>query len=77
LVRPTICERIGELRCEHSQLLQTARELANALYATPELPDFSARREEVAQFLAMLRRHHAKEVDVVFESFWVDLGVGD
>ena len=77
VTRPTNCQRVAELRCEHSQLLQMAKDLAESLYAASEPPDFSVRREQAARFLAMLRRHHAAEVDLVFECFWVDLGVGD
>ena len=39
--------------------------------------DFAALRREATALLNALRQHHAAEVDLIYECFWVDIGVGD
>lgn len=77
LTRPTVANRLAQLRYEHSRLLEMAAELCSCLEPDGGLPDYSSLRSQAAEFLTALRRHHAAEVDLVFECFWTDLGVGD
>jgi hypothetical protein len=34
-------------------------------------------RADAAKFLSAIRRHHGWEVDLIYECFWLDIGVGD
>jgi hypothetical protein len=77
LSRVPIPARVTQLREEHHQLLEMAQKLADDLRKSESLPDFMSLRQEAAQFLTLLRRHHASEVDLIYECFWLDIGVGD
>jgi hypothetical protein len=76
LAAPGAAARVDELRAEHSQLIQAARSLAEGLTADTAV-DFHALRREASRLLAAMRQHHAAEVDLIFECFWTDIGVGD
>ena len=77
LTCPPVSRRISELRHEHSRLLQMAEDLCLALQPRDLTPDFTALRLQATEFLNLLRQHYGAEVDLVFECFWTDLGVGD
>lgn len=77
LTCPPVARRIADLREDHSRLLQMAEDLCRCLEPGESLPDFSALRNQAAEFLNVLRQHHATEVDLVLECFWTDIGVGD
>jgi hypothetical protein len=51
--------------------------LEQRLSADEKTCDYEALRHEAASFLSLLRQHHAREVDLIFECFWTDIGVGD
>ena len=53
------------------------QELARSFGADTNSLEFTDLRRESASFLAKLRQHHAEEVDLIYESFWTDIGVGD
>ena len=45
-------------------------DLCQALAGVSQTPGFAAVRDRAAALLAALRRHHALEVDLIFEAFW-------
>ena len=77
LSRGGIPVRVAGLRREHEILLEQARRLTENLRQPYPLPDFVSLRREAEELLAALRQHHAREVDLIFECFWLDIGVGD
>jgi hypothetical protein len=76
-VQPAVAARIAELRQDHRRLLSLCADLCQAVSNGGKMPDFAAVRGQAAELLAALRRHHAFEVDLIFEAFWTDIGVGD
>lgn len=77
LSQGSIPARVEKLRLDHVGLLQKIRQLRSDLETTSDLPDFARLRREAEVLLAAIRRHYSSEVDLVFECFWLDLGVGD
>lgn len=77
LTRPCVVARVAELRQEHQRLLEQAQSLEDGLRPCKENHDFAALRAEAAKFLTAIRRHHAWEVDLIYECFWLNIGVGD
>ena len=76
LAAPGAAARIDELRGEHSHLILSARGLEEGL-ANQADGDVNALRREAARLLTAMHQHHAAEVDLIFECFWTDIGVGD
>jgi hypothetical protein len=77
LVNPRTADLVAKLRNEHCLLLDSARELEQSFSADENLRSYESLRREAADFLSRIRQHHAREVDLVYESFWTDIGVGD
>ena len=77
ITRPRIAARVEALRQEHRALLQQLNTLREGLVPQSATHDFSALRRQAEQFLSAIRRHHALEVDLIYECFWLDIGVGD
>jgi len=77
LSRGAVPARVEKLRREHEQLLEHAKRLVQRIQNGEQLPDFAAIRREAADFLAAVRHHYSKEVDLIYECFWLDIGVGD
>lgn len=77
LAQGSVPARVAKLRGEHDQLLEQAQRLTQHLRSLDPLPDFATLRSEAAELLSALRRHHASEVDLIYECFWLDIGVGD
>jgi hemerythrin-like domain-containing protein len=77
--RPTLVHRVERLRREHADLLQQARALQGQIeqYGEQELPNFRDIRQRATWLLNALRHHRAAETDLIFESFFVDIGVVD
>jgi len=75
--RPEVALRIDELRNEHKCLEEFITSLSRSLLREVPVVEFAATRKYAAELLTGLRSHHAKEVDLIFECFWTDLGVGD
>jgi hemerythrin-like domain-containing protein len=78
-LRPTLLRRVERLRQEHADLVQQSEALAQRI---SHCNDGDARdchdiRQRAAWLLTALRHHQAVENDLVFESFYTDLGVGD
>jgi len=79
LTRPTLIRTVERLRGEHVDLLQQTEALRSQLAhrGTGEPARFSDVRQQAARLLEALRHHQAREVDVIFESFFTDIGAGD
>jgi hypothetical protein len=77
LATPRVAERVDSLRREHGELMERLSRLERGLEPSPQPADFSSLRREADALLTALRRHHALEVDLIFECFWTDIGVGD
>lgn len=93
LSRPAIVRRVERLRREHADLLQQANDLQRrverlcsvewtayeACLADEVLddPDAADIRLPTAQLLSALRSHQAHESDLIFETFYTDIGAGD
>ena len=76
-VRPHHAEAVERLRREHEELCRLADDLETSVATDAEVPDFASIRAESADLLLASRRHHEREVDLIFEAFWTDIGVGD
>jgi hypothetical protein len=93
LTRPAIVRRVERLRREHADLLQQANDLqrrverlssaewtAYEAYLADEVlddPDAADIRRQAVQLLNALRSHQAHEADLIFETFYTDIGAGD
>jgi hypothetical protein len=86
LARPNLARRVGQLRREHADLLQQANALQRRVEEfwcvewTTEMdgcPDTADIRQQAARLLSALRDHHAREADLIFETFYTDIGAGD
>ena len=87
LTRPAVVRRVERLRREHADLLQQASDLLRrverlgrveqATEGAGERPDAADIRQQAAQLLNALRSHQAQEVDLIFETFYTDIGAGD
>lgn len=77
--RPTLLHRVDRLRQQHADLLQQARSLQEQVlhHGDGEVPDFRDIRQRAMWLLNALRHHQAQETDLIFESFYTDIGVGD
>jgi len=67
------------LRQEHADLLQQTKALRQRLadYGAEETLDFQDIRQRSTWLLNALRHHQATETDLIFESFWTDIGTVD
>jgi hypothetical protein len=83
---PTLARRVDRLRREHADLLQQAGALERRVeefwcveWTTEgeDRPDTADIRQRAARLLAALRDHQAHEADLIFETFYTDIGAGD
>lgn len=78
---PHVAQRVERLRKDHARLLQQASSLQEQLEqfwcVEWTTPDFGAIRKQAADLLRALRKHQAQEADLIFETFYIDIGVGD
>lgn len=86
LTCPTLARRVEQLRREHADLMQQAGALqrrveecwcvewAPGVDGRPETADV---REQAARLLSALRDHQAHEADLIFETFFTDIGASD
>lgn len=77
LVSTGAATRVLDLRAEHSHLLAAAQRLDQHLNSHGQTVDFQSLRGEAAALLTALKQHNANEVDLILETFWTDIGVGD
>jgi hemerythrin-like domain-containing protein len=79
LTRPTLVRNVERLRREHVDLIQQAEALRRqvAHYGPEELPAYASIRQQAARLLEAIRHHQAREVDLIFESLFTDIGAGD
>jgi hypothetical protein len=79
LARPTLVRRVERLRRDHADLLQQATMLQRQLehYGADERPPFGDIRQRTAWLLGALRHHQALEADLIFETWFTDIGAGD
>jgi hypothetical protein len=66
-----------ELCREHHSILDYMKQLEEQLQKRDQGVDFTASRRDASKLLALIRRHNANEVDLIFKCFWLDIGVGD
>jgi hypothetical protein len=93
LTWPTMVHRVQRLRRDHTDLLRQANDLkrrveqlCSAEWTAYEVcmadevvedPDAADIRRKAMQLLNALRSHHAREADLIFETFYTDIGAGD
>ncbi len=93
LSRPVIVRRVERLRHEHADLLQQANDLQRRVERLSSVewtayeacladevlddPDAADIRRQAVQLLNALRSHQAHETDLIFETFYTDIGAGD
>ncbi len=75
LPRPTLVRRVERLRRQYHNLVRQAEALAERVNGMAA--DFAEVRQQAAKLLAALRHHQAQEADLIFESFFTDIGSGD
>lgn len=77
--RPTLLHRVQRLRQEHADLLQQAQALLRQVenHGDAEQPDHGDIRQRSTWLLNALRHHQAIETDLIFESWYTDIGAGD
>ncbi|MCS6851526.1 MAG: hypothetical protein NZ700_10215 [Gemmataceae bacterium] len=77
--RPTLLHRVGRLRREHADLIHQVEALQRQIeqYGDGEEPDFQDIRQRASWLLNALRHHQATEADLIFESWFTDIGAGD
>ncbi len=75
--QPELGYRVEQLRIEHAKLLEMGSALARSVEPAEALADFSSIRQHAADLLAAIRSHYAREVDLIYECFCTDIGVGD
>ncbi len=78
---PHLTRRVAQLRKNHVKLLQQVSNLQEELErfwcVEWTTPDFGAVRKQAADLLRALRTHQAQEADLIFETFYTDIGAGD
>ena len=78
---PHMTRRVEQLRKDHAKLLQQVGNLQEELEkfwcVEWTTPDFGAVRKQAADLLRALRNHQEQEADLIFETFYTDIGAGD
>lgn len=74
---PHLEPRVKMLRNRQKRLLERADELAGYLADSGRHVDVAGLRGEVRDLVDEIRALRAEESDLVYEAFFVDLGVGD
>lgn len=79
LEKPFLVKRIKNLRAEFDGLFNQALALQDQIKDASETQQigFADLRQRMSWLLSALRHHQAKEADLVYEAFNVDIGVGD
>jgi hypothetical protein len=79
ITRPTLARRVEQLRRDHVQLMNQISALQATVrsFGAKETPDFADIRDRAATLLTAIHRHRAAETDLVFESFYTDIGAAD
>jgi uncharacterized coiled-coil DUF342 family protein len=85
LEKPFLVKRIKNLRAEFDGLFNQASALQDQIKDARETQQkchtqqigFADLRQRMSWLLTALRHHQAKESDLVFEAFNIDIGVGD
>jgi hemerythrin-like domain-containing protein len=76
---PELFYRVQRLRHEHDDLVQHTRALMRRIehQGDEETPNFQDIRQRATWLLNALRHHQAVETDLVFETFWTNIGTVD
>ncbi|QEG24692.1 hypothetical protein [Mariniblastus fucicola] len=84
LEKPYLLKRIKNLRAEFDGLFNQAAALQDQMKDASDKDSsetqqigFADLRQRMSWLLSALRHHQAKEADLVYEAFNVDIGVGD
>lgn len=84
LEKPFLLNRIENLRAEFDGLFNQAAALQDQIkvgndddVSASQQIGFADLRQRMSWLLSALRHHQAKEADLVYEAFNVDIGVGD
>jgi hypothetical protein len=77
--RQTLVRGVDRMRGEHANLLQQTEALLGQLqrHCNGGLPNAEENWQAATQLLDALREHQANEDDLIFESSFTDIGVGD
>ena len=77
--KPFLVRRIKNLRAEFDGLFNQAKALQDQIKDATETQQigFADLRQRMDWLLSGLKHHQAKEADLVYEAFNIDLGVGD
>lgn len=80
-LNPHMTGRVEQLRKDHAKLLRQVSDLQEEVEqfwcVEWTTPDFGAVRKHAADLLRALRKHQAQEADLIFETFYTDIGAGD
>jgi hypothetical protein len=75
---PRLRNRVIQLRGRFGDLRDSLRQLRSALdTAAPDAVDVADIRRRLERFAAELRYQRAREADLIYEAYTVDLGAGD
>jgi hemerythrin-like domain-containing protein len=79
ITRPTLMRRVEKLRQDHAALLEQVRELKKLaeLRGGNATPDFQRIRQQATSLLNAMRHHQHMETDLIFETFYTDIGTVD
>lgn len=75
---PRLEYRVAQLCEQFDSIRQSAASLRRQLRRTPQDPaDFADTRHRLASLLTELRHYRARESDLIYEAYDVDIGAGD
>lgn len=74
---PRLTNKVAELRGEHPQLLAAVAAMHASLGLEPGDETVTSVREQGIALLVKLVRHRHAGADLLYETYWVDVAVGD
>jgi RNA polymerase sigma factor (sigma-70 family) len=77
MARPDMEPRVADLVRKQQELLDLAAEIQETITEDAGTPDFASIRRQAADLLHLIQHQHFQEVDLIYETFWRDLGGSD